>query len=94
MALDRSTRTNNTTAVSAAITAGETPAPSPSPLLDPVAAGAHIGGSEKPINVLTLADWRCKGTGPAYIKVGRLIRYRLDDLDAWLDQGRVTPGRV
>ena len=32
---------------------------------------------------------RRKGTGPAYIRVGRSIRYRLEDLDAWLRAHRV-----
>lgn len=64
--------------------------PTPSSMLDPTAAGAYLGGN-KPINALTLADWRCKGTGPAYIKVGRLVRYRLADLDAWMN-GRVELG--
>ena len=33
----------------------------------------------------TLADWRYRRRGPAFVKVGRLVRYRLEDLDAWLD---------
>ena len=33
----------------------------------------------------TLADWRCKGMGPAYIKVGRLIRYPESPLVDWLE---------
>lgn len=33
----------------------------------------------------TLADWRCKGMGPAYVKVGRLIRYPQSPLDEWLE---------
>jgi hypothetical protein len=58
---------------------------------DPVAAGAYLGGPDSPIAVLTLSDWRTKGIGPAYVKVGRLIRYRIADLDAWLDS-RVKRG--
>lgn len=30
----------------------------------------------------TLATWRCKGTGPAYLKIGR-IAYRLTDVEEW-----------
>lgn len=64
-----------------------TPAPPcvPSPMLDPTSTGIHIGGQENPISVLTLADWRTKGIGPDYVKVGRLIRYRQADLDAWIE---------
>lgn len=32
---------------------------------------------------------RSKGRGPAFIRVGRSIRYRVADLDAWLDAHRV-----
>jgi len=63
----------------------------PSPLLDPASAGRYIGGDVSPISPLTLADWRTKRTGPAYIRVGRLIRYRQADLDAWLES-RVKKG--
>jgi hypothetical protein len=62
-----------------------------STLFDPEAAGRYIGGAEKPISPLTLADWRAKRFGPAYVRVGRLIRYRQADLDAWLET-RVKKG--
>jgi len=40
----------------------------------------------------TLENWRTAGLGPPYIRVGpRAIRYKLSDLDAWLEQGRVRP---
>ena len=32
---------------------------------------------------------RMRGTGPAYIRIGRTIRYRLSDLDAFLARHRV-----
>lgn len=31
----------------------------------------------------TLRQWRMKGEGPRAIKVGRLVRYRLEDVEAW-----------
>lgn len=31
---------------------------------------------------------RCYGTGPAYVRLGRTIIYRTDDLDAWLNFNR------
>ena len=27
------------------------------------------------VNIRTLANWRCKGKGPGYIKIGSLVRY-------------------
>ena len=48
-------------------------------LLLPAAAAALLG-----VSVDTLADWRCRGGGPRYVRVGRLIRYRDADLQAWL----------
>lgn len=34
----------------------------------------------------TLADWRVKGKGPAFKRVGqRMVRYRRTDLDAFLE---------
>jgi len=33
----------------------------------------------------TLQSWRNQGVGPKYLKVGsRTVRYRLDDLKAWV----------
>lgn len=34
----------------------------------------------------TLSQWRWNGNGPRYCKVGRLCRYRLADLDAFLEE--------
>lgn len=33
----------------------------------------------------TLAQWRSKGTGPEYVKVGRHVRYRWTVVNEWLD---------
>ena len=32
----------------------------------------------------TLQSWRYGGKGPRYLKIGRLIRYRTADIDAYL----------
>lgn len=37
-----------------------------------------------------LAKWRAAGTGPAYVKVGRAVRYCRSDVDAWLASRRRT----
>lgn len=36
----------------------------------------------------TLEIWRVRGDGPAYMKIGRAVRYRRDDLEAFLSQAR------
>lgn len=33
----------------------------------------------------TLEGWRVQGIGPRYRKIGRLVRYSLDDLDAYIE---------
>lgn len=38
------------------------------------------------IPVGTIYAWRYKGTGPRGSKVGRHVRFRRSDVDAWLDQ--------
>ena len=36
------------------------------------------------LSIKTLRNWRLCGHGPPHLKVGRLVRYRLSDLKAWL----------
>ncbi|WP_425408222.1 helix-turn-helix transcriptional regulator [Hyphococcus sp.] len=37
----------------------------------------------------TLSNWRCRGGGPDYVKMGsKAIRYRLDDLNEFIDDRR------
>jgi predicted DNA-binding transcriptional regulator AlpA len=38
------------------------------------------------IRPATLEQWRWSGRGPRYIKIGRSVRYRLTDLNAYLDE--------
>lgn len=33
---------------------------------------------------ITIEIWRAKGQGPRYVKIGRTVRYRRQDVDAWL----------
>jgi excisionase family DNA binding protein len=35
----------------------------------------------------TLQKWRVVGGGPKYLKIGRAVRYRVEDLDAFLGAG-------
>jgi excisionase family DNA binding protein len=39
----------------------------------------------------TLGQWRYVGKGPAYAVVGRHVRYRRADVDAWVAEHTVRP---
>ena len=40
-----------------------------------------------------LAQWRHKGMGPAFYRLGRKIIYRGADLNDWAESSRVDPGK-
>ena len=40
----------------------------------------------------TLAQWRCRGDGPRYVRFGHRVLYLGADLNAWLDARVVDPG--
>jgi hypothetical protein len=40
-----------------------------------------------------LAQWRHKGMGPAFYRLGRKIIYRGSDLNVWADAQRVEPSK-
>lgn len=43
----------------------------------------------------SLAQWRYKGVGPKFIKIGGGVRYRVADVEAWLeDQTRSQTGHT
>ncbi|MFC2925266.1 MULTISPECIES: helix-turn-helix transcriptional regulator [Hyphobacterium] len=50
-------------------------------LLTPKQAARYLNLAE-----ISLAKWRVDGTGPEYFKLGRAVRYRVDSLDAWLEE--------
>jgi hypothetical protein len=56
-------------------------------MFDERAAAKMIGCS-----VALMRKWRLFNQGPAYVKVGRLVRYRQDDIDAFLNANRVQTG--
>ena len=61
----------------------------PSSLLNTEQAADYIGTQPQ-----TLENWRCnKRYGLPYLKIGRLVRYRRADLDAWLSDRRVSDDR-
>lgn len=37
------------------------------------------------IPVGTLANWRWMGSGPPLLRIGRYVRYRRSDVEAWID---------
>ena len=41
------------------------------------------------LSTSTLAKLRLSGKGPAYIKLGRRVAYKPEDLDAWIEDNRV-----
>jgi hypothetical protein len=61
--------------------------PIPSTTVTERDAAAYIG-----LTVAYLRKARYLGDrGPAYLRIDRTIRYRIADLDAWLEQHRVEP---
>ena len=57
--------------------------------MTPANAAAYLG-----LTMKTLAMKRCYGTGPKFVKRGRVFYYR-DDLDAWLIATRTaSTGRL
>lgn len=55
-------------------------------LLTNAEAAERLGVSPR-----TLEDWRLRGGGPVYRKLGRrLVRYSPDDLDAFVGEGART----
>jgi len=49
-----------------------------SPFLDPAQAAFYLG-----VSIRTLQVHRTNGTGPAFRRHARRIRYHIDDLDSW-----------
>ncbi len=41
-----------------------------------------------------LAQWRHKGMGPAYYKLGRKVIYRGSDLNDWAEANKTDPSRA
>jgi predicted DNA-binding transcriptional regulator AlpA len=38
----------------------------------------------------TLAQWRSRGLGPAFVRVGRYVRYRWSAVERWIDEREKT----
>ncbi|GHK02572.1 hypothetical protein SY2F82_43690 [Streptomyces sp. Y2F8-2] len=50
------------------------------PLATPAEVAAYLG-----VPVKTLYQWKYRGIGPNVHKVGRHLRYRWHDVDAWVN---------
>ncbi len=53
--------------------------PTPVIVLTTRQAAQYLG-----LSISTLNKWRCYGFGPKYLKLGRAVRYRQEELDAYL----------
>jgi Helix-turn-helix domain len=58
-----------------------TEAGKPEPLATPGQVAEVLGVPEH-----TLAQWRSRGKGPRYCRVGRHVRYRWPVVNAWVDK--------
>jgi hypothetical protein len=48
-------------------------------------ASRYLGG----LSIHTLRQWRSKGTGPDYLRVGSRIIYNVEELNNWMESHRV-----
>ena len=60
----------------------------PAQLLTPE-DGSHLLG----VPMGTLANWRYLGRGPLFVRLGRHVRYRSEDLDTWIEDCTVSRRR-
>ena len=58
-------------------------------LLSPEDVADYLG-----LPVKTLYQWRYKGVGPPGLRIGRHVRYRPEDVEAWLDRVSEQRGDV
>lgn len=61
----------------------------PTELLTPVEAAEAMRTTVKALSV-----FRCRGTGPQFVKAGRKVLYRRADLDAYIAKGLRESTRV
>ncbi len=57
-----------------------------SPVVSDDRAAEMIG-----VAVQTLRNWRHQRKGPAYLKIGRCVRYQLEDLKRFMENKRIDP---
>jgi hypothetical protein len=54
-------------------------------LLSTKSAARYLSDPSYPLAFRTLERWRLEGKGPKFVKVGRKVFYRRQDLDAYLE---------
>lgn len=59
----------------------QAPPPRPSPNLKTEEAAKYLN-----VQPATLEQHRWRGTGPRFVKIGRSVRYRMADLEAFLEE--------
>ena len=49
-----------------------------------------VGGLARYLSVSphTIYEWNAVGSGPAYYRIGRYVRYKKSDVEAWLEDRR------
>jgi transposase-like protein len=62
--------------------------------LTAVLLSTHELARELGVHPSTLAQWRRKGRGPAFMKLGKVIRYNSVEVAAWIYRNRVAPNPV
>lgn len=62
-----------------------------SPVIDQLVYDEHTAAQMLMVQPQTLAAWRSRGQGPAFVRVGRAVRYLRSDLEQFLRAGRVDP---
>ncbi|WHT20947.1 helix-turn-helix domain-containing protein [Crossiella sp. CA-258035] len=56
------------------------------PLIDTNAAAVYLD-----LEPDTLKHWRSARKGPSYVRIGGSVKYRIADLDAWIEARKVDP---
>ena len=61
--------------------------PDPPPAIDTVASVLDETEVAKRVgmSVASVRHWRVKKTGPRFYKIGAAVRYRPEDVDAWIE---------
>lgn len=54
----------------------------------PVRVNTKVAAEYLGVSVRTLEDWRAKGKGPKYVRIGHGIRYEVSELNAFIAEGR------
>lgn len=65
----------------------KTSEPERKPWIEAADIAAEIG-----VPLATVYLWNHKGTGPRFYRLGRHVRYRRADVDAWLEEHAQTQG--